>query len=116
MPTLPPATPRKAIPPGYRVLAVTLTTPVPRLAAGDRVDILVRARHREEDGRRTTRYTVIAENVAVFAGDEADERFPAYGAERETTVSLLLTPEQIPTIAAADDAGKLRLVVRGPAD
>ena len=85
---------------------------------GDIVDVLVVKEVPSKSGSvalpRLATETV-AENVSVF--DVSDEnRFGADGAVRVSTISALLTSDQLEKVRVASEEGKIRVVLRGEVD
>ena len=85
---------------------------------GDAVDVLVVKEVPSKSGpvalpRLATE--TVAENVSVF--DVSDEnRFGADGAVRVSTISALLTSDQLEKVRVASEEGKIRVVLRGESD
>lgn len=88
------------------------------IKTGDVVDVLVVKEISSKSGpvalpRLTTE--MVAENVAVF--DVSDEsRFGADGAVRVSTISALLTADQLEKVRNASEEGKIRIVLHGKSD
>ena len=88
------------------------------IKTGDVVDVLVVKEIPSKSGpvalpRLATE--PVAENVSVF--DVSDEsRFGADGASRVSTISALLTAEQLDRVRAASEEGKIRVVLRNEGD
>ena len=120
------------VPPGYVVVPIEIcsvsketgsmnylkSTKLDKIVKpGDAIDISVAKedRSRESTGLRRLVTETVAQEVAVF--DVLDEkRFGSDGAERYSSISALLTAEQVETIRKAYGEGKLKLTLRNGYD
>jgi len=107
------------VPPGFRLFTVSadgVSSHGGLLHPDDRVDVLVFVA--KTTGIAVTGTKTILEDILVFAvndqvrtqDDKASESINA------KTVTLLVTPSQAEKLALANEIGKIRLVMRGPAD
>lgn len=108
-------------PPGMRAMSVAID-PVIAVAGflepGDRVDVLATF---DRDG--TTVAETVVQNVELLAlgstvqpGSDDPERKSSMSAHQKDTATLLVTLDQAKRITAAENKGKLRIVLRAPGD
>jgi Flp pilus assembly protein CpaB len=90
------------------------------LTPGDRVDVLGSAHgvRMDKDAHKTAelRMRTVAEDLLVLAIGSELGAHGAAGKARQGAVTLSVTPEQSQVLAAAEQSGALRLVVRNPDD
>ncbi len=107
------------VPLGYRVASVRVTSASSvsnLIEPGDRVDVVVVLRESRENMLAMSR--TILKAVRVFAVNSEMEKNVERenGLEETQTVSLLLQPEQVETLAMADELGTIKLALRSPDD
>lgn len=109
------------IPPGMRVITIEVNdthTASGLLQPGDRVDVLVTYRGKDERGGQVTKTKTLLEYVEVFATDDRMISKAADGSEtgKAKNASLLVTPEQAHYVTVAMNKGHLSLLWRNRAD
>ena len=108
------------IPKGMRVMTITAdttTTHSGMLNPGDRVDVFVT--FKKGSGGKKMETKVLLEAVDVFATEAKTRENTVEKDAKEKTiksVSLLLTPEQVPYVKLAQAKGTLSLMLRNPLD
>lgn len=109
------------IPKGMRVMTInadTTTTHSGMLNPGDRVDVFVTFK-KGSSGKSKMETKVLLEAVDVFATEAKTRENTVEKDAKEKTiksVSLLLTPEQVPYVKLAQAKGTLSLMLRNPLD
>jgi len=109
------------IPKGMRVMTITAdttTTHSGMLNPGDRVDVFVTFK-KGASGKSKMETKVLLEAVDVFATEAKTRENTVEKDAKEKTiksVSLLLTPEQVPYVKLAQAKGTLSLMLRNPLD